>query len=332
MNEEMKTLERNETWEMVERLGEEAYCLHMTRLVVKGYTHTYDIDYEKMFALMSKMNIVGILLSFVVYSSLEEVYMEIPSGFRPTSGMNKVYRLRKQWCSWATSKAKKVILFSSFTKRKLIVLLVYVDDIIDIRGKLIVLQLLKEKLFTEFEMMELEKLKKNVLDLLQETCKLVSVPIGQTHIINIEKESAKVVRKLIYVAHTRSDVVYAISIVSQFMLDSNVRHLQAVDHILQYLKATGGSLTMKAYIDADADYAGLVSDRRSTRGYCTLLYENLVTWRNKKQNVLLWMEIVLDDLKIKYEDYMKLFCDNKFAISIAHNFIQYDSTQHIEID
>ena len=78
---------------------------------------------------------------------------------------------------------------------------------------------------------------------------------------------------------------------------------------------------------------------------------NLVTWRSKKQNVvarssaeaeframaqgvceLLWMNIILDDLKIEYVAPMKLFCDNKSAISIAHNPVQHDRTKHIEID
>ena len=44
------------------------------------------------------------------------------------------------------------------------------------------------------------------------------------------------------------------------------------------------------------------------------------------------MKIILDDLKIKYEAPMKLFCDKKLAISIAHNLVQHDRTKHIEID
>ena len=44
------------------------------------------------------------------------------------------------------------------------------------------------------------------------------------------------------------------------------------------------------------------------------------------------MKIILDDLKIRYEEPMKLFCDNKSAISIAHNPVQHDRTKHIEID
>jgi len=46
---------------------------------------------------------------------------------------------------------------------------------------------------------------------------------------------------------------------------------------------------------------------------------------------LLWMKIILD-LKIKYEAPMGLVCDNKSAISIAHNPVQHDRTKHVEID
>jgi len=47
---------------------------------------------------------------------------------------------------------------------------------------------------------------------------------------------------------------------------------------------------------------------------------------------LLWMNIILDDLKIKYEVPMGLVCDNKSVISIAHNPVQHDRTKHVEID
>ncbi|RDY05233.1 Copia protein, partial [Mucuna pruriens] len=46
----------------------------------------------------------------------------------------------------------------------------------------------------------------------------------------------------------------------------------------------------------------------------------------------LWMKIILDDLKVKYEGLIKLFCDNNSAISIVHNPVQHGRTKHIEID
>ena len=181
--------------------------------------------------------------------------------------------------------------------------------------------------------------RKYILDLLKETgklgCKATGVPIEQNHRIGSDEESPKVdkglyqrlVGRLIYLAHTRLDLAYAVSVVSQFLHDPRVRHMQAVDRILQYLKATlgrgllfkkGGRLSMEIY--TDADYASSPVGKRSTSGYCMFLGGNLVTWRSKKQNVvarssaeveframaqdvceLLWMKIILDDLRVKYE-------------------------------
>lgn len=222
------------------------------------------------------------------------------------------------------SQGDHTLFFKHSQGGKLTVLLVYVDDIIVTGDDLIERHFLKEKLSAEFEMKDLGQLKyflgievayskqgifisqrKYVLDLLQETgklgCKPASVPIEQNHRISFEEESDKVdkgqyqrlVGKLIYLAHTRPDLAYAVSVVSQFMHDPRVRHLQAVDRVLQYLKATpwrgllfkrGGNLTMETY--TDADYAGSVSDRRSTSGYCTFLCGNLVAWKSKKQSVV----------------------------------------------
>jgi hypothetical protein len=83
----------------------------------------------------------------------------------------------------------------------------------------------------------------------------------------------------------------------------------------------------------------------------SLVNGNLVTWRSKKQKVvarsiaeaefrgmahgvceLLWIQRVLTELGIHYTDLMTLHCDNKAAISIAHNPVQHDRTKHVEID
>ena len=143
-------------------------------------------------------------------------------------------------------------------------------------------------------------------------------------------------------------------------------HLQATYRILHYLKGTpgrgilykrNGNTILEAY--TDADYARSIPDRRSTSGYCTFLEGNWVTWAMElklnfglckmlsrdlvlKLNFglwhaqgiceLLWLKIILEDLKIKWEGLMKLYWDNKSAISIAHNPVQHDQTKHIEVD
>lgn len=47
---------------------------------------------------------------------------------------------------------------------------------------------------------------------------------------------------------------------------------------------------------------------------------------------LMWLKSLLGDMGIVCGDPMTLYCDNKAAISIAHNPVQHDRTKHIEID
>ena len=111
-----------------------------------------------------------------------------------------------------------------------------------------------------------------------------------------------------------------------------------------------GHLKIEAF--TDANWAGVVNDRRSTLGYCTFVGSNLVTRRSKKQVVvarssaeakyramangicgeLLWLQVLLADLGLLNGGLMRLYCDNKAAISIAHSPVQHDRTKHIEID
>ena len=45
-----------------------------------------------------------------------------------------------------------------------------------------------------------------------------------------------------------------------------------------------------------------------------------------------WLKSLLEELGVSEDAKMKLWCDNKSAISIANNPVQHDRTKHIEID
>jgi hypothetical protein len=47
---------------------------------------------------------------------------------------------------------------------------------------------------------------------------------------------------------------------------------------------------------------------------------------------MLWLKRILEDLWMPVNMPMKLYCDNKAAISIAQNPVQHDRTKHVEID
>ena len=168
--------------------------------------------------------------------------------------------------------------------------------------------------------------------------------------------------KLNNLAHTRLDIAFAVSCVSQFMHSPSKSHLDVVYRILKYLKGTlGRGLMFKKNegrnieVYVEVDWAGLVNDRRSTLGYCSYVWGNLLTWRSKKQSVvarssaeaelriesefvtlriceILWLKMLLKELRIESEFPLRVYCDNKAAILIAHNSVHDDCTKHVEVD
>lgn len=77
----------------------------------------------------------------------------------------------------------------------------------------------------------------------------------------------------------------------------------------------------------------------------------MVTWRSKKQSVVakssaeaefrsivhgicesLWLKMLLSEVGFPLRGLMSLYCDNKVAISIAHDPVQHDRTKHVDVD
>ena len=93
-----------------------------------------------------------------------------------------------------------------------------------------------------------------------------------------------------YLAHTRPNLAYALSVVSQYMHNPGEQHMNAVMRILRYLKnAPGKGILFAKNVDHHSievythpDWVGAVDDRRSTSSCFTFVVGNLVTWKSKK--------------------------------------------------
>ncbi|TYK01384.1 Cysteine-rich RLK (RECEPTOR-like protein kinase) 8 [Cucumis melo var. makuwa] len=240
-----------------------------------------------------------------------------------------------------------------FTKvlEKIAILIVYVDDIVLSGDDQTESSQLKQRmdlkkaspyLLTETGMLGSQR--KYTLDLLTETgmlgCRLADTPIEFNCKLGNSDDQVPVDKE-------------------QYQrLAPYEEHMEAIKRILRYLKTTPGKglmfrktdkKTIEEYIDSD--WARSVVDRKSTFGYCTFVWGNLVTWRSKKQSVVarssveaeyramslgiceeIWLQKVLSNLHQECETPLKLFCDNKAAINIANNPVQHDRTKHVEID
>ncbi|KAL6327135.1 hypothetical protein AAG906_014953 [Vitis piasezkii] len=320
----------------------------------------------------------------------EDIYMDIPSGYVANTEGNIVCKLQRTlyglkqspraWFGRFSTAMKKYgfqqsnsdhTLFLKHRQGKLTALIVYVDDMIITGDDSEEIARLQEQLASEFEMKNLGGLKyflgievarsKREVGLLD--CKPTETPIIPNHKLGEYPNQVptdkgryqRLVGKLIYLSHTRPDIAYAVSVVSQFMHCPSEDHMSAVMQILRYLKSSPGKGLMFSKNDhlrvegyTDADWAGNIMDRKSTSGYFTFVGGNLVTWRSKKQKVvalssaeaefrgmakglceLLWLRRLLTEIGFAPDSEMKLFCDNKAAIDISHNPIQHDRTKPI---
>jgi hypothetical protein len=129
MREELRALDENQTWSVVELpkgrkvVGSKWIFKtkfksngeierHKARLVAKGFTQTFGVDYKETFAPVAKMNTVRVLLSVAVNKAWplyqldvknaflhgdleEEVYMKLPPGHPQAGDSNLVCRLHK---------------------------------------------------------------------------------------------------------------------------------------------------------------------------------------------------------------------------------------------
>lgn len=123
-------------------------------------------------------------------------------------------------------------------------------------------------------------------------CKPATTPMDPVNKINVEESEQltdkgryqRLMGKLIYLSHTRPNITFAVGMVSRYMNKPTKRHIDAVYRILQYLKKSPGvglffkkSAARDLSVFTDADWAGSLTDRRSTSGYCSFIWGNIVT-------------------------------------------------------
>ena len=98
--------------------------------------------------------------------------------------------------------------------------------------------------------------------------------------------------KLIYLIVTHPDIIYFVSVLSQFMQEPRMMHWGCITSYYVYQACSGKGLIYQHHdhlcIEAysDAGYTKDKGEQKSTTGFCTYVGGNLVTWHSRKQIVI----------------------------------------------
>lgn len=132
-------------------------------------------------------------------------------------------------------------------------------------------------------------------------CKTMASPMNTNDKFSLNDDSGegdarryrKLVGSLLYLTHTRPDLIFVVSVVSRYMHQPTKHHLGAVKRILHYVAKTinvgllyehTNQLNLTGY--TDSDWGGSIDDCKSTSGWFFHLGSTAVTWCSKKQEIM----------------------------------------------
>eukprot|EP00253_Pinus_taeda_P031608 PITA_31608 len=278
----------------------------------------------------------------------EEVYIEQPDGFILENDPNLVCRLKKALYGLKQAprawyyRLDKYLHQQGFSKGsadsnlylkiendKLIILVVYVDDIIFGSNEEAMSQSFALVMQKEFEMY-----------LLGELTYFLRLQIQQNK-DGIFLSQTKYLKPILKKYGMEDAKPICTPMVTGCSLSENDE--SAAVHQPTYRSMIGSLLYL-------TDWVGSVDDRKSTSGGAFFMGSRLVSWFNKKQSSialstteaeyvaaaycctqLLWMMQTLQDFQITCTPLISILCDNTSAISISKNPIMHSKTKHIPI-
>ncbi|KAJ0445113.1 putative RNA-directed DNA polymerase [Helianthus annuus] len=323
MKDEIDAMKRNETWVLVPKPAEVkpvtckwVYkikrkadgCVERfkARLVARGFSQQYRIDYEDTFSLVAKLATVRVIISIAtskrwimhqmdvsnafLYGDLDHtIHMEHPRGFEDKEHPSYVCKLRKAIYGLKQSprawfgKIGEFLLHNDFvmsksdaslfvreTRNRVVVVLIYVDDLIITGDDEDGIEQVKENLCIRFYMKDLGILshflglelkyeddsvvlhqQKYSIELLQRfgmvDCKPAMTPSDTTVKLCVDRGSKledpimyrQIVGSLIYLT-LGPDISFIVGVLSRYMQQPRKPHLDALRRVLRYVKATLG--------------------------------------------------------------------------------------------
>ncbi|XP_019255206.1 PREDICTED: uncharacterized protein LOC109233798 [Nicotiana attenuata] len=372
MKQEIKALEDNKTWEVVDlpswkhTVGSK--WVYKIKYQANGDTERFKVRLVAKGWNLYQMDVYNAFLQGDLY---EEVYMDMPEGFRRQGEQKK--------------------------PDDMVIILVYVDDLLIIGSNDQLITEAKEILHQQFKLKDLGELKyfmgieilrsatgvllnqrKYVLELISEmglsgakpaitpletNIKLTTIAYdqatGSTGDSLLEDVSTyqRLIGRLMYVTSTKPDISYAIHTLSQFMQHPKKSDWEAAIRVVRYLRNSPGQgiwlrsgPASKLQCWCDSDWATCPNTRRLVTGYVVKFGESFISWKSKKQQTVsrssavaeyrsmasavakvTWLLGLFQELGVPIKLHVLLQCDSKSAIQLAANPIFHERTKYIVI-
>ncbi|KAE8696688.1 hypothetical protein F3Y22_tig00110652pilonHSYRG00101 [Hibiscus syriacus] len=233
--------------------------------------------------------------------------------------------------------------------KKIVVLLIYVDDLLIYVGDLLIsgkdsclINDLKSLLNKKFKMKDLGELKyfwgfevmrsKEGILINQrklttsEYDELCTKGCNENDKLLVDKSVyQRLVGRLIYLTHTRLDITFAVHYLSQIMQQPKESHLHSTLRIVRYIKGNPGQGILMDSNDSCELRAYCDSDWAASRSSAEAEYRSMVVSTAE----LTWLNGLANELGLERKCPVKLYCDNKVALQIAANPVYHERTKHI---
>ncbi|GJS10177.1 putative ribonuclease H-like domain-containing protein [Tanacetum coccineum] len=309
------------------------------RLVAQGYTQEEGINYDEVFAPVTRMEAIWLFLAyasfmgFIVYQMdvnsaflygtiEEEVYVCQPPGFEEPRFPNKVYKVEKALYglhqaprAWYKTLSTYLIengfrrgsidktLFIKKDKGDILLVQVYVDDIIFGSTKKSLCDEFKGSMHKRFQISSMGEL---------------TFFLG----LQVQQKEDKILKKFDFATvKTASTLMKKLKL---FQLTPKTSHIHAVKQIFRYLKGQpklglwyprDSPFDLETF--SDSDYAGASLDKKSTTRGCQFLRRRLISWQCKKQTIVANSTTEAEYVAV--------------ANCYGQNLVFHSKTKHIEI-
>nr|GEW68659.1 hypothetical protein [Tanacetum cinerariifolium] len=279
------------------------------RLIAQGHRQEEGIDYDEVFAPVSRIEAIRLFLAFASYMGFLVYQMDVKSTFLYGRIMRKCMSLNLK-VLWILNISRRSTrrgtidktLFLKKNNRDIILALMKGEFQMSAMGELTFFLGLQVQQRSDGIFIHQDKYVQEILNKIDlGSVRTATTPYKATKPKSKNESDSplnvhlyrSMIGSLMYLTTSRPDIMFAVSACSRHQVTPTTSNLEAVKKIFKYLKGQPklglwypkeSPLVLEAY--SNSDYVGANKDRKSTTGGCQFLGRRLISWQCKKQTIV----------------------------------------------